>query len=269
MARNFNGTSDFVQTALQTQSYCTGADDSHLTSFVFSAWAWLTSGAGAFPMVMCAASGGPQLMFGINIGSFAGLNLFLAGLQSKNAATFTTGVWHHVACRYVSNGAATGTITVFDNGTDVTVGNTGTTTVAVADTHNLQIANTQSGNSFWKGNIADVAIWKAATTVSPLTNSEIVALSAGARPYQIRPGNLIRWWPIDGLQSPEPEFSGAADNGTLTGTALATTAPPVMQFTPRWPQFNTIAVTTPIKFRKTLSQIGGRVGSRQPQGWAA
>jgi hypothetical protein len=31
----------------------------------------------------------------------------------------------------------------------------------------------------------------------------------------------------------------------------------------------TFAVASAVRFRKTLSQIGGRVGSRQPQGWAS
>jgi hypothetical protein len=76
-----------------------------------------------------------------------------------------------------------------------------------------------------------LAVWNVV-----LTAAEHLSLSKGVLPYKIRPSALIGWWQLDGLQSPEPDFSGKANNGTLTGTALVFGAP-TMPFTPRWPIF--------------------------------
>jgi hypothetical protein len=46
--------------------------------------------------------------------------------------------------------------------------------------------------------------------------------------------------PLDGIQTTEPDLSGFARNGTLTGTS-AVAGPPFTQFTPRWPQFPDVA----------------------------
>jgi hypothetical protein len=80
--------------------------------------------------------------------------------------------------------------------------------------------------------VADAAFW----TVS-LSASEVLALSNGARSNTVRPLSLKLFWPLGGFQSPEPDLSGNKNNGTLTGTNPAF-GPPLMQLTPRWPQFN-------------------------------
>jgi hypothetical protein len=78
---------------------------------------------------------------------------------------------------------------------------------------------------------ADGAIWN--VILSPL---EIAALGKGVRPPVIRPRNLVGYWPLDGLQSPEPDLSGNAYNGTVNGTTKDF-GPPFMTLTPRRPQF--------------------------------
>jgi hypothetical protein len=95
-----------------------------------------------------------------------------------------------------------------------------------------------AGRNF-PGSLADGAQWN-----TNLSAAEITALSKGARPYTIRPANLLGWWPLDGLQSPEEELSGAKNNGTLTGTTAAF-GPPYMQFTPRWPMGAILPTPTP------------------------
>ena len=114
------------------------------------------------------------------------------------------------------------------------------------------------------GRIAVVGVWNVA-----LKAAEITSLSNGALPTTIRSASLVAYWPMDGLQSPEPDFAGTRKNMTLSGTPALAAGPPVMLFTPRIPQSLAPVIAPSVIFRKTLSQIGGRVGSRQPQGWAS
>ncbi len=79
----------------------------------------------------------------------------------------------------------------------------------------------------WGGRIADLALWSAV-----LTAGEITSLAGGIRPYNVRKTSLYGYWPLDGLQSPEPDLSGSKFNGTLTGTAFAP-GPPTTLSTPR------------------------------------
>jgi hypothetical protein len=150
------------------------------------------------------------------------------------SGTITTGVWHHAALTYTSGN--TGTIRGYlDGGLD---GSTNS-----ANSPNTYIIMPSSGGcTFYFGNdpafsrpfngvVADGSYWNV-----PLTAFEIAALAKGARPLAIRPKSLLGWWPLGGLQSPEPDLSGNKNNGTLTGTTPAF-GPPVMQFTPRWPIF--------------------------------
>src|SRR5208282_6101410 len=81
--------------------------------------------------------------------------------------------------------------------------------------------------------LADFAYWSGVT----LTVNEAEALYNGARPNTIRPSGLGEYYPIDGLAWPEPDLSGSGLNGTVTGTTGNGAGPPIMLFTPRWPQF--------------------------------
>jgi hypothetical protein len=92
------------------------------------------------------------------------------------------------------------------------------------------------GGHNFGGLLADVAVWNVV-----LSQLEISALANGARPLAVRPKALVRYWPVGGLQSPEPDLSGNAQNGTLTGTNPAF-GPPFAPYTPRWPQFTQLPI---------------------------
>jgi hypothetical protein len=64
----------------------------------------------------------------------------------------------------------------------------------------------------FRGPLGHFAIWDAA-----LTNAEIRSLAKGASPKQIRIGNLIRYWPLNG-HSPEPSVVGGSSPMTLFGS---------------------------------------------------
>lgn len=101
---------------------------------------------------------------------------------------------------------------------------------------------TQLTTNTISGSLADLALWNVA-----LTPGEVSALASGMRPNRVRPGALRLWLPLDGLASPEPDFSGGAFNGTLFNGPTLGAGPPVTLFTPRWPQFLGATAATPWK----------------------
>ena len=71
------------------------------------------------------------------------------------------------------------------------------------------------------GNVGSTAIWN-----TDLHKKDIALLTEGELPLRIRPDALVRYWPIYGYTSPEPDLSGNAAHGTVTGTTSA--APPII-----------------------------------------
>jgi hypothetical protein len=169
------------------------------------------------------------------------------GTESTQSAIGTTSLtlntWFHVCGVILYNsGTQTYSEIIYTNGGDkqshTNTGGTPTSPPTAFNTTAGLLKRDATGELFWGGSLADCAIWNV-----QLTDFEILALSKGARPYTIRPGNVKIWWPLDGLASPEPDLSGSLLNGTVTGAAQAF-GPPFMQFTPRWPQGGIFPVFT-------------------------
>ena len=232
MARSFNGTSDVI--SIGTSTTLDFADPTPFTVAVWAYAATVTSGNlmsvfekgydGAFEQWFLRFNDGPPLT--LQFGGFG------SGQATLTSSTVTTGTWYHVAGTYVPTSGGNGNWALYVNGISVA-----TATNTQGPEHSAEPpaigAAIFSGapQRFLNGRAADAAGWNVV-----LSAGEIAALANGARPNTIRPTALQGWWPLDGLQSPEPDLSGKATNGTVTGTALAPGGPPVMQFTPRWPQ---------------------------------
>lgn len=222
MARSFNGTSDFIVNV--NAAFSTNID------FTFACWVFLsnlTQGSRFFAHGNTGTGADQALAFNIeSAGKFTASvdGIATSAVANANAVVNT---WYHVALVHV---AATNVTTLFINGVAQTTTATAASSVSGANAVTIGVTSTETSR-FLAGNMADAAIWSLA-----LTANELLGLANGARPYQIRPANLLRWWPLDGIQSPEPDLSGGAFNGTLTWTALVF-GPPFMPFTPRWPQF--------------------------------
>ncbi len=168
------------------------------------------------------------------------LHTFTLLIGASNTQTVTTGVWYHTGVSY------NGTNFVFYwNGVAVGSGSNATTVSSAQ----YYIGSSGSGTEFFNGTLADIASWNVV-----LTAAEFAALALGARPGRIRRSSLNGWWPLDGLQSPEPDLSGNKFNGTLVTAVASNPGPPVMQFTPRWPQFNEIFVAPPAAASMIFSQ---------------
>lgn len=79
---------------------------------------------------------------------------------------------------------------------------------------------------YFSGSICDAAIWTAA-----LNTNEILALYRGVRPQRIRSESLWLYWPILGIQDPEPEYTGDGWNLSLGASPTQANHAPVSLIT--------------------------------------
>lgn len=150
---------------------------------------------------------------------------------SSTPSTISTGAWHNIV--FLASSSAGTVLGYIDGSVGTNPG--GPTIVSKTDTYSFGYDPNNAGRIL-NGSLADIAFWNV-----DLTAAEATALANGARPSQIRPKSLAGWWPLTGLQSPEPDLSGSKNNGTVTGTTPAF-GPPLMAFTPRSPQYTALPV---------------------------
>lgn len=172
--------------------------------------------------------------------------------------------WHQLAMTYDGSSVAnTPSFYIDDVSQTVTtvtapVGSITTT----SGTHFIGASPTSGKNTF-DGMLAHPAFWGGFL----LAGGEVLTLSAGLAPIFMVPERLLDYLPLDGVNKPEFDFVGK-QTLTITGTRLGASDPPVSllsryQNTDRWA--NTNNTLTPINFRRTLSSLGTRTGSRQAQ----
>lgn len=112
--------------------------------------------------------------------------------QSSDTGTgYSVNTWHHAAGVFVS---ATSRFAYIDG--TVATESTGSRTPSGMD--QCRIGAIGDATLLMSGRIAEVGIWNVA-----LTAGEVAALARGVSPLRIRPGNLVRYYPIRGVQSPE------------------------------------------------------------------
>jgi hypothetical protein len=163
------------------------------------------------------------------VGSSNLIAALVNGGITNSSQVATAGTWYHAAL--------VGTINVSIAWLIYINGVLNTTTAATnnaTDGAGVKIGGDNFSQPF-PGQLADTAFWKV-----QLTALEIAGLAQGMRPSTVRPASLIAYYPIDGLQSPEPDLGGGAFNLTVTGTTAAF-GPPLAPFTPRWPQMLAVA----------------------------
>jgi hypothetical protein len=222
--RGFNGSSDIiVANGISTPLDISSGPVS------FSAWFYpttaLSGSLGEYDIMTHwqGFSSGAQLLVSLG-GSETGTNQLYAwmgccgGLSSYvQCGTLSANHWYNVF------GYQNGTIfsiTVTQAG----VGQTCTNYVNYTEQRTAGGANFNigghNGTANFPGRIAEVGYWNVA-----LSAGEQKALSTGVSPAKIRRSHLVGYWPLYGAGSPEPDYSGNKDNGTLTGTTIVPHCP--------------------------------------------
>jgi len=161
-------------------------------------------------VLMVSTQSGSQLRLRLKTGTSnsAGTTTLIS------ASVLALDVWFPVVIRY--------------DGTDMTIFKDG---IQIATRGKTGALRENNWSAFWGNNpsnqrrldgaLAEGVIWDV-----PLTNNEIAAYSNGFSPAQIRPENLQSYLPMDGIDAPEPDYSGLGRNGTVVG-ALRADHPPV------------------------------------------
>jgi hypothetical protein len=80
----------------------------------------------------------------------------------------------------------------------------------------------------YTGRIAEFAVWNVV-----LLANEIASIAKGVTPTLVHPANLLGYWPLWGVASPEPDLSGNARNGTVNGGAAGADHAPVGPHAPQ------------------------------------
>jgi len=101
----------------------------------------------------------------------------------------------------------------------------GSGTISSDSAGNFVLGNNSGGTATWDGALADFRLYDVI-----LSLSELKAIQRG---WLVRPEALRLWQMLYGVVSPEPDWSGNANNGTLTGT-IQVDGPPGRVVVPIW-----------------------------------
>lgn len=126
----------------------------------------------------------------------------------------STGVWQHIAAVFASASDRRAYANGGNKGTEAT----SKTPAGIART---RAGVTAGGNNQMGGSGAELAAWSVA-----LSDAEVAVLATGISPYEVQRANLIAYWPLIGVDSPEPDVVGAFPL-TLTGTPTQSAHPSV------------------------------------------
>jgi hypothetical protein len=169
------------------------------------------------------------------------------GLFRGTTAAPSTGAWHHVGMSWGGVNAVSN-IRIFFDGVEATYsgGGTGAGNMADDSAYNLAIGDRDFGGRAMDGRMADFRLWNYA-----LSPEELNAARLGAR---VRQDRLVGWWPLWGVQSPEPDWSGNGNHGTPTGTARVD-HPPMTSLAFMLPNRLVVNHQVPTAWSKTLDEV--------------
>jgi hypothetical protein len=132
-------------------------------------------------------------------------------------ATFAANAWAHAAAVFTSG---TSRAAYLNGGNKVS--NTTSSTPGTPDAVDVG-RMMQTTKNYMNGRLAEAAVWNVA-----LTDAEVAALAAGVSPLRVRPANLVAYWPLLGIDSPETDWHPAGGTRyplTVTGATKGNHAP--------------------------------------------
>jgi len=86
----------------------------------------------------------------------------------------------------------------------------------------LNFGGKTGGSDCFNGKLGEFVVWSVG-----LTDNQIVALFHGVNPFGIQPDKLFVYIPTFGNESPEPDYSGTGKTGTVLEAVKASSHPPV------------------------------------------
>jgi Concanavalin A-like lectin/glucanases superfamily len=128
--------------------------------------------------------------------------------------------WAHVAMTWNVSAGGDGRVHLFLNGTECSYAGFSFGHGAVWDdsTDGYYFGN-DTLNHGLSGSLAEVGVWN-----TVLTGPQIAAAAASTTGVgSIAPSNLVGYWHLCGLASPEPDSSGNGNNGTVNGSPVPAT----------------------------------------------
>lgn len=214
MARTFNGTSDYGSVALDLSAY------NKLTVAVWMQWdAFSNNDDFLMEYSPNATSANAFFIDPNDSGGVFGFYLKqngLAGLNSAFATRPSAGVPHHYVITFDRNGTSAQQIQAYIDGANWNITQVGIAAVSGNfDNTTLYIMSRAGSSLFGAGRLADLAVWGGVLGIE----ADATALTTGiALPSDLYRDNLIGYWPLCGVDSPEPDQSVTNADMTIVGT---------------------------------------------------
>jgi hypothetical protein len=219
MARSFNGSTQY------------GSATSGVSALPasLSTWFYLLASPSSFATVLAlddGSTGNNRFQIGVNSGPTAFAQTFHSGtsnLLSDSSGSLFLSTWYHLAA--TADGSS---LIVYRNGTSTSASNN--LSPILSNVELASVNNAGSRVNYVNAYVAESAAWNVV-----LTASEIKALASGILPHCIRPASLQGYWPLWGLQTPEPCMAPAnpAFGMNLFNAPPQGTHAPVTPFTPK------------------------------------
>ena len=132
----------------------------------------------------------------------------VSGVATVGGAS--AGVWQHTCAVFASNSKRTAYLNGVAGASDTTVCST------PSGLNKTSLGIVFGSAAYFNGDMAEAAIWSA-----ELTATEVAALAAGVSPLLVRPGSLVAYWKLYGVNSPEPNLMVGGYNLVLNGPVQA------------------------------------------------
>ena len=221
MSRDFNGSTDKINCGSPG-----GLDDEQ--PFTVSAWVYPDSrgeGSGGAIVAKDSGAGTGFWLFRYASGDPWSLRFSkdfdVADIDVVTATTLPAGAWQHVTASWDGTADAANGVKIYINAVEATyIEQTSGATTANSDAALLYtIGNDSAAGRTWDGRIAFVEFHN-----KVLVASQIQQIMR--RPGSL-PASLRGFWPLWGA-SPEQDYGPFNNSGTLTGTTIHASQPPVL-----------------------------------------